>query len=248
MDKVLLITGSSAGIGASVATIAANSGYSICINYKNNQHKAEELKERLSQSGSRVITVKADVSSESDVLRLFATIDSKLGVISHLVNNAGIISPIKTFEETTLANLTEIFSTNVFGSFLCAREAVKRMSTRNGGEGGVIVNLSSVASKLGSPNEFIDYAASKGAIDTFTIGLSKEVAEYGIRVNAVRPGLIQTEMHAHAGDANRPEKLKNYIPIKRAGSPEEVANTIMWLLSDSASYVTGALLDVSGGR
>lgn len=181
-------------------------------------------------------------------MRLFEKIDCHLGPITHLVNNAGIISPIKNFEDTSLKNIREVFSTNVFGSFLCAREAVKRMSIKNGGSGGVIVNISSVASKLGSPYEFIDYAASKGAIDTFTIGLSKEVAELGIRVNAVRPGLIQTEMHAHAGDAERPEKLKYRIPIKRAGSTEEVANAVMWLLGDSASYVTGALLDVSGGR
>jgi NAD(P)-dependent dehydrogenase (short-subunit alcohol dehydrogenase family) len=164
------------------------------------------------------------------------------------VNNAGVIAPIKSFEETSLEKLQELFSINVYGSFLCAREAVKRMSTKNGGEGGVIVNVSSAASRLGSPNEFIDYAASKGAIDTFTIGLSKEVAEYGIRVNAVRPGLIQTSMHAHAGDAERPEKLKHAIPMKRAGTAMEVANSVMWLLSESASYVTGALLDVAGGR
>lgn len=248
MGKVLLVTGASSGIGAAVAEMAAASGYSVCINFRNNTQKAEELRESISIHGSHVITVKADISTESGVLNLFNEVDAQLGRITHLVNNAGVIAPIKRFEDTSLEKLHEIFSINVYGSFLCAREAVKRMSTKNGGSGGVIVNLSSVASRLGSPNEFIDYAASKGAIDTFTIGLSKEVAEYGIRVNAVRPGLIQTEMHSHAGDAERPEKLKSFIPIKRAGTSNEVANSIMWLLSDSASYVTGALLDVSGGR
>ncbi|MBL4761445.1 MAG: SDR family oxidoreductase [Gammaproteobacteria bacterium] len=248
MEKVLLVTGASAGIGASVATMAATAGYSVCINYNKNHEKAEALAERIRTAGVKVITVKADVSVEADVLNLFDAIDSKLGVITHLVNNAGIIAPIKSFEETSLETLQALFSINVYGSFLCAREAVKRMSSKNGGVGGSIVNLSSAAARLGSPNEFIDYAARKGAIDTLTLGLSKEVAEYEIRVNAVRLGLIQTELHAHAGDASRPEKLKNYIPIKRPGSPDEVAETIIWLLSDSASYVTGALLDVAGGR
>lgn len=248
MEKVLLVTGSSSGIGASVAAMAATAGYSVCINYNKSPQKAEELKERIGKSGSRVITVQADVSSEADVLRLFETLDSKLGTITHLVNNAGVITSIEKFEETTFAQLQEVFSVNVIGSFLCAREAVKRMSSRNGGKGGAIVNLSSAAAKLGSPNEFIDYAATKGAIDTFTIGLSKEVGEFGIRVNAVRPGLIQTDIHAHAGDPNRTERLKNNVPMKRVGSPDEVANAIMWLLSDSASYVTGSFIDVSGGR
>lgn len=248
MKKILLITGSSSGIGAAVAKLAAASGYSICINYKNNAQKAEGLRQELSTTGAEVIAIKADISCELEVIQLFEKIDSQLGEITHLVNNAGVISPIKKFEDTSLKDLHDVFSINVFGSFLCAREAVKRMSIKNGGSGGVIVNISSVASKLGSPYEFIDYAASKGAIDTFTIGLSKEVAELGIRVNAIRPGLIQTEMHARAGDAERPEKLKHHIPIKRAGSSEEVANAVMWLLGDSASYVTGALLDVSGGR
>ncbi len=248
MEKVLLITGSSSGIGESVAEMAAEAGYSICINYRNNRQGADDLKNRISKPGIRVITAQADVSVEADVLKLFNIVDAELGRITHLVNNAGIISPIKKFEDTSFEKLRELFSTNVFGSFLCAREAVKRMSTRNGGGGGAIVNISSSASRIGSPGEFIDYAATKGAIDTFTLGLSKEVAEYGIRVNAVRPGLVLTELHAHAGDKNRPEKFKNVIPMKRAGEPSEVANTIMWLLSDSASYVTGAIVDVSGGR
>lgn len=248
MKKVLLVTGASSGIGASVAAMAADEGYSVCINYKNSLKKAETLKECIGKNGSRVITVRADISSETEVAKLFEIVDSELGSVTHLVNNAGIISPIHDFEQTSLARLHDLFSVNVFGSFLCAREAVKRMSVKQGGQGGVIVNLSSTASKLGSPNEFIDYAATKGAIDTFTIGLSKEVAEYGIRVNAVRPGLIDTQMQAHTGDKNRLDRLKNVIPMKRAGSSDEVANTIMWLLSDSASYVTGAILDVSGGR
>jgi NAD(P)-dependent dehydrogenase (short-subunit alcohol dehydrogenase family) len=195
-----------------------------------------------------VIAVKADVSLERDVLQLFKEIDSQLGVVTHLVNNAGVIAPIKKFEATTLDDLQRTFSVNVFGSFLCAREAVKRMCTLSGGKGGVIVNMSSVASRIGSPNEFIEYAASKGAIDTFTLGLSKELASRGIRVNAVRPGLIDTEIHAHAGDAARPERLKSAIPMQRIGTACEVAEAVMWLLSDSASYVTGTTLDVAGGR
>lgn len=248
MGNVLLVTGASTGIGAAVAEMAAASGYSVCINYRNNTQKAEELTQALSLYGSPVIAVKADISTEPGVLYLFNEIDTRLGRITHLVNNAGVITPIKPFEETSFDEMHKMFSINVYGSFLCAREAVKRMSTQKGGNGGAIVNVSSVAAKIGSPHEFIDYAASKGAVDTFTIGLSKEVAEYGIRVNAVRPGLIKTDLHSHAGDAERPEKLKNAIPMKRAGTSNEVAKAIMWLLSDAASYVTGALLDVSGGR
>ncbi|MCK5830527.1 MAG: SDR family oxidoreductase [Methylococcales bacterium] len=248
MNKVLLITGASSGIGAAVAKLAALENYSICINYRNNKESAEKLLRSLDLNPSKAICIRADISNEEDVISLFNEIDNRLGKITSLVNNAGIIAPISSIENIDTQRLQEIFSINVFGSFLCAREAVKRMSTKNNGNGGSIVNLSSVASILGSPHEFIDYASSKGAIDTFTIGLAKEVAEFGIRVNAVRPGLITTEMHAHAGDANRPEKLKNFIPMKRAGTPDEVANSILWLLSDIASYVTGAILNVSGGR
>lgn len=243
-----MVTGGAVGIGAAIALQAAKAGFAICINYNSSEQAAASLCERISALGARVIAVKADVSLERDVVQLFNEIDSQLGVVTHLVNNAGVIAPIKKFEATTLDDLQRTFSVNVFGSFLCAREAVKRMCTLSGGKGGVIVNMSSVASRIGSPNEFIEYAASKGAIDTFTLGLSKELASRGIRVNAVRPGLIDTEIHAHAGDAARPERLKSAIPMQRIGTACEVAEAVMWLLSDSASYVTGTTLDVAGGR
>ena len=248
MTKVMVVTGGASGIGAAVVSLAVNEGYSICINYRNSSKKAESLRAELEKDGVDVITVQADISTENGVKHLFETVDSKLGVVTHLVNNAGIISPISKFEEYSYQRLHEVFNINVIGSFLCAREAVKRMSSKNDGVGGAIVNISSVAATLGSPNEFIDYAATKGAIDTLTIGLSKEVAEYGIRVNAVRPGLIDTELHAHAGDSQRVEKLKHLIPMKRAGSAEEVAKMVLWLLGDSSSYVTGSIVNVSGGR
>lgn len=248
MEKILLVTGASTGIGAAIVQMAAASGYWVCINYRSNQQKAEALLESLSSYDVRAIAVKADISTQAGVAYLFEQVDTQLGTITHLVNNAGVIAPILAFEETSIERLQELFAINVFGSFLCAREAIKRMSSKNGGKGGAIVNISSVAAKLGSPNEFIDYAATKGAIDTFTIGLAKEVAPYGVRVNAVRPGLIQTDLHTYAGDPQRPEKLKNNIPMQRVGSADEVASTVLWLLGDSASYVTGAILDVSGGR
>lgn len=248
MDKVLVVTGASAGIGAAVATLAAQAGYAVCINHRDSAAKAEALLETLRAPGTRAIAVQADVRTEEGVCRLFDEAEAQLGRLTHLVNNAGIISRIRPFEALTLDELHAVFATNVYGSFLCAREAVRRMSPQAGGRGGAIVNLSSAAARLGSPHEFIDYAASKGAIDTLTIGLSKEVAARGIRVNAVRPGLIQTDMHAHAGDADRPVRLQNLIPQQRAGTTDEVAQAVMWLLSDAASYVTGALLDVSGGR
>lgn len=248
MAKILLVTGASSGIGAAIAQMAAESGYWVCINYRTSEQKAEALLYSLRNYGVRAIAVKADISTPAGVLHLFEQVDTKLGTITHLVNNAGVIGPIQAFEDTSFERLQELFAINVYGSFLCAREALKRMSSKNGGTGGAIVNISSVAAKLGSPNEFIDYAATKGAIDTFTIGLAKEVAQYGVRVNAVRPGLIQTDLHTYAGDPRRPDKLKSFIPIQRAGSVDEVASAVMWLLSDSASYVTGALLDVSGGR
>lgn len=248
MDKVLVVTGASAGIGAAVATLAARAGYAVCVNHRDSAAKAEALVETLRASGARAIAVQADVRTEEGVRCLFDETDAQLGRLTHLVNNAGIISRIRPFEDITLDELHAVFATNVYGSFLCAREAVRRMDPQAGGCGGAIVNLSSAAARLGSPHEFIDYAASKGAIDTLTIGLSKEVAARGIRVNAVRPGLIQTDMHAHAGDADRPARLKNTIPQQRAGTTDEVAQAVMWLLSDAAGYVTGALLDVSGGR
>lgn len=248
MKKVLIITGGSSGIGAAIASLASSDEYAICINYRNSADKAESLRTSLIKTRANVIAVKADVSTEHGVNELFEEVDSKLGTVTHLVNNAGIISPIQNFESYSCDRIREVFNINVIGSFLCAREAVKRMSTKHGGLGGGIVNISSVAASLGSPNEFIDYAATKGAIDTFTIGLAKEVAAYGIRVNGVRPGLINTELHAHAGDSQRIERFKDSIPMKRAGTAEEVAKAVLWLLGDSSSYVTGALLNVSGGR
>ena len=248
VKKVLIVTGGSGGIGAEVAELACQEGYAVCINYHSSENKARTIYNKLKEVGYSVILVKADISNESEVISLFSQTKEKLGNVSALVNNAGVITPITKLEFMDKKRLQRVFDVNVIGSFLCAKEAIKTMSTKKGGAGGAIVNVSSIAASLGSPNEFIDYAATKGAIDTFTIGLAKEVAEEGIRVNAVRPGLIQTEMHAHAGDVNRAEKLKEFIPLKRVGKPNEVANAILWLLSDSASYVTGSLLDVSGGR
>ncbi len=248
MDKVLLITGGSCGIGAAVAEEAVKQGYAVCINYNRNQQKANLLCNKLLAMGGNAIAVKADITQEQEIFSLFAHCQAKLGRLTALVNNAGVIAPIAKLEQITAERIKNLFDVNVVASFLCAKEAIKVMSHALGGHGGAIVNVSSVAAKLGSPNEFIDYAASKGAIDSFTIGLAKEVADIGIRVNAVRPGLIDTDLHAHAGDPERPNKLKSAIPMQRPGSAEEVAKTIVWLLSDDASYVTGSILDVSGGR
>ena len=245
--KVLLITGGSKGIGAATARLAKND-YDIAINYNSDQTAAEQIVAEVEAAGGRAIAVQADVSKEEDVLKLFTQTDEELGPIFGLVNNAGILMPNTKLENISYERLQTIFSVNVIGCFLCAREAVKRMSTEHGGQGGSIVNLSSVGATLGSPNEFIDYASTKGALDTLTIGLSKEVAEEGIRVNAVRPGLIETSFHEASGVENRIEKLKGSVPIKRTGSAEEVGESIIWLLSEKASYVTGALLNVSGGR
>jgi len=246
--RVVLVTGGGRGIGAATVRLASQKGWSVCINYRSRNTDAEKLADEINKSGGTAISVKADVSREEDVISLFDTIDAEFGTIHALVNNAGVIAPQSQLVDVSADRLRKIFDTNIVGSFLCAREAVKRMSVSRGGSGGSIINLSSAAARIGSPNEFIDYAASKGAIDTMTLGLSKEVAEEGIRVNAVRPGLIETEMHLDTGDINRPQKLKGLIPMKRAGSSSEVANTIVWLMSDDASYITGALVDVAGGR
>lgn len=248
MDKILLITGASRGIGAATALRAAAAGYKVCINYAHSEAAALNLVNQINANGGTAIAVQADVSKEEDVIRLFGTIDTKLGPITALVNNAGILETQQRVEEMTLDRLQRVYAVNVFGSFLCARESIKRMSTRHGGQGGAIVNVSSAASRHGSPNEYVDYAASKAAIDTFTIGLAKEVANENIRVNAVRPGLIYTEIHASGGVPNRVDLLADSVPMKRGGYPEEVANTVLWLLSEEASYVTGGILDVSGGR
>ena len=245
--KVLIITGASKGIGAATARLAWQD-YDIAINYHQDKDGALQLLSEIEATGGKGITVQGDVSEEQDVLDLFDETEKQLGPIAGLVNNAGILMPNSKLENIGIERLQRIFSVNVVGAFLCAREAVKRMSTANGGQGGSIVNISSVGSILGSPNEFIDYAATKGAIDTLTIGLSKEVANEGIRVNAVRPGLIETAFHDASGVENRIEKLKGGVPMQRTGSAQEVAESIIWLLSEKASYVTGALLNVSGGR
>jgi NAD(P)-dependent dehydrogenase (short-subunit alcohol dehydrogenase family) len=248
MDEVLIITGASRGIGAATARIAGRSGYAVCVNYLKNKAAAMQIVEEIKADGGRALALGADISQEEEVVKLFRTVDDKLGKISALVNNAGILETQMRIEQMDAARLNRVFKTNITGSFLCAREAVKRMSTKNGGKGGAIVNVSSAAARLGSAGEYVDYAASKGAIDTFTRGLAQEVAEEGIRVNAVRPGVIDTDIHASGGEPGRVERVKASVPMKRGGSAEEVAKAIMWLLSSESSYTTGSLLEVSGGR
>ena len=248
MNEVLIVTGGSRGIGAATARIAGRSGYAVCVNFLKNKAAAKQIVDKINAEGGHAIAVGADISKEEEVLELFSTVDDSLGKISALVNNAGILERQMRIEDMDEKRLNRVFITNITGSILCAREAVKRMSIKNGGNGGTIVNLSSAAARLGSPGEYIDYAASKGAIDTFTRGLAQEVAEDGIRVNAVRPGVIETDIHASGGEPGRVERIKDTIPLKRGGQPEEVAKAIMWLLSSESSYTTGSLLEVSGGR
>ncbi|MCK6265066.1 SDR family oxidoreductase [Vibrio sp. ZSDE26] len=246
-SKVVLVTGGGRGIGAATALLYASKGYTVCINYKSNSLAAESVARQIQSAGGKCITVQADVSREEDVARLFATIDKELGRLSVLVNNAGILRPQSRLVDMSADRINTILTNNVTSYFLCCREAIKRMSTRLGGKGGAIVNVSSGAARSGSPNEYIDYAASKGAVDTLTKGLSLEVAAEGIRVNCVRPGLIYTEMHADGGEANRVERLKSIIPLKRGGEPQEVAEAIYWLSSEKASFSTGNYLDLAGG-
>jgi NAD(P)-dependent dehydrogenase (short-subunit alcohol dehydrogenase family) len=246
-DKVVIITGGSRGIGRATAIAAAERGYRVCIGYASNEAAANSTVAAIEAKNGKAIAVKCDVGEESDILRLFKAAD-KFGALGALVNNAGIVASTSRVDEMSAERIQRMMAVNVTGSMLCAREAVKRMSTRHGGKGGVIVNLSSVAAKLGSPNTYVDYAASKGAIDSFTIGLGYEVAGEGIRVAAIRPGLIDTDIHASGGEPDRAHRLAHMVPMKRVGHAEEIANAILWLMSEEASYVTSAILDVSGGR
>jgi NAD(P)-dependent dehydrogenase (short-subunit alcohol dehydrogenase family) len=246
-DKVAVITGGSRGIGRATAIAAAARGFRVVVGYASNQKAADEVVAQIEAKNGKAIAVKCDVGSEADILALFKAADA-FGTLGALVNNAGIVGPSMRVEEMSAERIQRMLAVNVTGSFLCAREAVKRMSTRHGGKGGVIINISSVAAKLASANTYVDYAASKAAIDTFTVGLGQEVAAEGIRVAAIRPGLIDTEIHASGGEPDRAHRLAHMVPMKRIGTADEIANAIVWLLSDEASYVTSSILDVSGGR
>ena len=248
MNKVLLVTGGSRGIGAATALLAAQNGWSVAVNYTANSLAADEVVRQIRASGGQAMSVQADVADEAQVLRMFEHIDAKFGRLTGLVNNAGVVDVTARVDEMSVARWKRMFDINVIGSMICAREAVRRMSTKHGGEGGSIVNVSSAASRLGSPGQYVDYAAAKGAIDAFTIGLAKEVAAEGVRVNAVRPGLIETEIHASGGLPNRVKELQHLVPAQRGGTADEVAQGIVWLLSDAASYTTMSFLDISGGR
>lgn len=248
MKQVLLVTGGSRGIGAATASLAAERGFAVAVNYTANAEAADGVVRRIRAGGGRAVAVQADVARESEVVAMFDKLDSEFGRITALVNNAGVVDVTARVDEMSFDRLRRMFDVNVLGSFLCAREAVLRMSTRHGGAGGAIVNVSSAAARLGSPGQYVDYAAAKGAIDAFTLGLAKEVAAEGIRVNAVRPGLIETDIHASGGLPGRVRQLAHQVPMQRGGTAQEVAEAILWLLSPAASYVTMSLLDVSGGR
>ncbi|MFD1982169.1 SDR family oxidoreductase [Mesorhizobium newzealandense] len=246
--KVLLVTGGSRGIGAAICRLGSKAGYRVAVNYTANQDAADALVAEIQAGGGEAFAVKGDVGVEADIVAMFGAVDRAYGRLDALVNNAGIVDVKARVDEMDVSRLERMMRINVVGSFLCAREAVKRMSTRHGGKGGSIVNISSAAATLGSPGEYVDYAASKGAIDTFTIGLAREVAMEGIRVNAVRPGIIDTDIHASGGQPDRVERFRDMLPMKRAGTADEVAGAVLYLLSDAASYTTGAILNVSGGR
>lgn len=248
MSKILLVTGAGRGIGAAVALRAAAQGWSLAVNYAHNAEAAEDVVHRAKALGTKALAIKADVADEAQVLRMFKCIDAEMGRLDALVNNAGVVDLASRVDAMSFARLRRMFDINVLGSMVCAREAVLRMSTRHGGKGGVIVNLSSAAARIGAPGQYVDYAASKGAIDVFTMGLAKEVATEGIRVNGVRPGIIETDIHASGGQPNRAKEVAPMVPMQRSGSADEVANAVMWLLSDESSYTTGSVIDVTGGR
>jgi NAD(P)-dependent dehydrogenase (short-subunit alcohol dehydrogenase family) len=246
--NVAIITGGGRGIGAATARLAARRGYAVCVNYRADEAAAHQVVAQITDAGGRAIAVRGDVAIEADVVRLFAVVDERLGRLTALVNNAGILEKQSRVEDLDAARIGRVFATNVTGTLLCAREAVRRMSTRHGGQGGAIVNVSSVAARIGGAGEYVDYAASKGAVDTLTIGLANEVAQEGIRVNAVRPGFVYTDIHASGGEPGRVDRVKGIVPMRRGGQPEEIAHAILWLLSDEASYTTGAFIDTGGGR
>lgn len=248
MNKVLIVTGGSRGIGAATAKLAATQGYTVCVNYLHNQQAADAVVAEIQASGGIAIAMQADLSVEAQIEALFERVDQELGPLTALVNNAGILEKQSSLQDMDQGRLQRVLAANVIGPMLCAREAVKRMSLKLGGKGGAIVNVSSVASRIGSPGEYIDYAVSKGALDSFTLGLSKEVADQGIRVNSVRPGFIYTDIHASGGEPGRVDRVKDAIPMKRGGQPAEVAQAILWLLSEQASYATGTFIDLAGGR
>lgn len=247
-QPVMLITGASRGIGAATALLAAQRGYAVCVNYLHNEAKAQAVVAQISRSGGRALAVRADVAQEEQVEQLFAAVDDQLGPVAALVNNAGILAQQSRVEDMTAQRITQVMQTNVVSCFLCARAAIRRMSTRHGGNGGTMVNVSSVAARLGAAGEYVDYAASKAAIDAFTIGLAQEVAPEGIRVNAVRPGFIYTDIHASGGEPGRVDRIKGNLPLRRGGTPEEVAQAILWLCGPESSYSTGAFIDVCGGK
>ncbi|GAA5481966.1 SDR family oxidoreductase [Haloferula sargassicola] len=248
MKPILLITGGASGIGAATAALAASRGYAVCINYRHSQEAAGKLVSRINLCGGMAMAVQGDVGSESDVERIFETVDHEWGTLLGLVNNAGTLEKQGRVDEFNGPRLERVFRTNVLGTFFCSRQAVKRMSTKHGGRGGAIVNVSSAAARLGAAGEYVDYAASKGAVDTLTIGLAAEVAAEGIRVNAVRPAFIDTNIHAAGGEPNRIERLRDIIPMRRGGRPDEVAAAVLWLLSSEASYTTGSFVDIAGGK
>ncbi|MDF2366495.1 SDR family oxidoreductase [Sneathiella sp.] len=248
MERSIIVTGASRGIGRAIALGAATEGYQVCVNYAHNAEAAREVISLIEAAGGTAIAVQADMTKEADILLMFETVDQELAPLGALVNNAGIVDKAAKVSEMSLERLERMFTTNITGPFLCAREAVKRLSTAHGGKGGGIVNISSVTAKLGSPNEYVDYAASKAAIDAMTMGLAKEVAAEGVRVNAVRPGVVYTDIHASGGEPNRVDRVKSMVPMQRGGEAAEIADATLWLLSDKSSYVTGSLIDVSGGR